>query len=236
MRAGRRTAICAAVSFPLLFGNSAHGNARGEFAFASSTIEGFALEAATLWSADRGRPQIENIVCRGDNQDLEFVVERNGRISVLHSQFLTDRVTNGHREHGAYLGDQLWLYIDQDRFELRNIGSPGRSFSNFPYVPNEQGEIILTWHGTVSVRRHESEAFRPLAGYYEQMVDARSLAWSLKQPDPLAHREEGVKLGKRYRIDNRGLKQAVAWCRQAVASPAAQIMPAELREQFSKSE
>ncbi|MBS0480590.1 MAG: hypothetical protein JSR96_00255 [Proteobacteria bacterium] len=234
----RKLTTLFAATFSVLWNGPALAQSvRGEFVFSETKIEGFKLEARTFWIADNTPPEIDTINCIGDNGDIRFEINQVGAIEMLNSQFLTDPDTKGRRDHGVYLDDQIWIYADNDRFELRHIGTANGRFHNFPYAKiDEPTEIILVWRGTRSVRRSEAEPFRPFAGYYEEFVDAKKLEWSMKSPDKSGHRGANVTPGKRYRIDNKGLKSAAEWCRRAVASPAARTLPADLLERLIKRE
>ena len=207
-------------------------SADGTFTFQEGSIEGFELEAKTDWTAS-GAPSIKDISCVGDNQDIRFEINQFGAIDLLSNQFLIQPDAQGCRNFGTSLDDELWFYIDGKRFEFRFISSPSDKFSNFPYAgEGNSGDIILAWHGTRSVRPNGAEEFRPIAGYYEQIVTARRLEWAIKAFAPDQHRERMAIIGKRYRINNTGLSLAVAWCRQAVFSPQARRLPAELLNRF----
>jgi hypothetical protein len=234
MRTGSALLI-AGLSIGLVSTSANSGNRTDRFVFAEHKIEEFELEAHTEWEGD-GAPSVRSVGCNGSNNDIDFYINQVGGIEGLRSRFLLDPDESGHRNHGRVLGDDLWLHIDGKKYEYRSIGYPGDRFLNYPYPPVKPVEIILVWRGTQSIRRNDAEPFRPLASIYEEMVNARKLAWGVKKLDPtVSDRGPNPELKRRYRIDNTGLRQAVEWCRRQVASPAARTLPeAELARLLGK--
>jgi hypothetical protein len=228
-------AVAAAIASPAGGQVSAEYD-QGWFVFAEKKIEGFELKARTGWNAHKRPPFVSEVKCFGDNQDVVFTVNQSGGIELIASQFVADFEADGDRQSGTLLRDVLWLYIDGERYELRNIPAPSNRFANFSYPPVEPGIMLPVWRGTPSVRKSDSEPFRPLSSLYEQIVNAKKFEWRMKIPDPLVHdRNRGLTIDpkRRYRIDNAGLREAVEWCRRQVASPAARTLPADLLAKLS---
>lgn len=220
-----------------------HGGAKGagetgKFDFAQANFANFEVRASSGWRSTGGPPFVDEIECGGGNGDISFGVDALGGIQLLYSQFLREPDEEGERERGAHLGDSLWLFVDQHRFEYRSIPAPNGRFLNYPYPPVEPPEeILLVWRGHHAVRRSDDEAFRPLSSIYEMMVEAKTLEWSLKQRDPTADPDEfAVPPDHRFPIDNAGLGEAVEWCRRQVASTQALTLPAEILERFAVAE
>lgn len=213
------------------------GIEQGWFVFAENQIERFNLQARTGWVANDTPPTVNEVECTGDNESMMFTVNQAGGIQHISNQFIAGLDSRGRPRRGAYLGDVLWLNVDGDRYELRNIKTPDRRFTNFPYAPFDPGdqEIILVWSGTTSVRQSEAEPFRPISSIYEQIVKAKKIEWSMKVADPNIERDPDFSPGRRYRIDSSGLRSAVAWCRHQVAAPAARMLPADLLKKMTGS-
>jgi hypothetical protein len=164
---------------------------------------------------------------------MEFSMSGAGALSSLRIRFSRDVERIGPQE-ATLLGDQLWLYIDGERWEYANI--PGRStFSNFDYRKNEGGIVIGGWLGHQAVRKSHGGEWIHLSRFYERLIAAKRIEWGYKSRDwAVVNRhvtENQLPKGwetARYQINNAELRSAVSWCARQVGSRAPYVLPAHM--------
>jgi hypothetical protein len=206
-----------------------------EFTFSQQTIGSFRVSARTRLLWREGQPTIRSIDCLGDSQDIEFVVAQNGQIERLQLNFTGEANENGSKPQITLLGDHLWLYVDDQRYEFANFQRESR-VANFAYAPVESSEeqvVMPQWIGHSAVRRSSAEPFMDMSRIYSSLIAARRLQWQFKSRDwsLVDGRESSNRLpdgwqSHRYSIDNLNLEEAIGWCTIQVALPIARRLPA----------
>lgn len=209
----------------------------GQFEFARTKIGAFEATAETTidWHGDA--PFVQDVNCFADNQDIRFIVGRTGEIKSLGFAFRGSPEPDGDRPEITLTGDALWLFVDGKRYEHRNI-SAGERFTNYAYAPPPKDTVILpVWRGYRGIRTSETNAFVNMSLIYGDILRARKLEWAFKSRNwdqvdrsvPENALPKGWE-GRRYPIDNKGLKATVEWCAAAVASDASRRLPPQILE------
>lgn len=208
------------------------------FDFATAAQDGFKLKAWTEINWNDGQPYVGDILCEGWSEDASFEIEGSGNIRSLRLGFHGLPDEDGERSGITLTGDTLWLYVDGQRYEYRNIGMAAPTFSNhtYPPDPNPEREIILTWRGHHAVRASETDPFMHLSRIYSDLVSAKAIEWGYKsrnwndvdQREPENRLPDGWET-RRYPVKIAGLRAAVDWCTRQVQSDAARAFPANLQ-------
>ncbi len=213
------------------------------FEFATRHTSSWVLTAATNvnWpeGPDAGHPTVASIGCRGESRQFDFSMTGAGDIDRLRARFLGNFDRDGEREEITLLGDHLWLYIDGARWEYANIPAHSTAFSNLQYPPPASDLILPLWRGYQAVRKSADEPWVNLKLIYDRLVSARRMEWSFKSRDWSVVDKRNPKNAlpenwrtQRYKIDTDGLHGAVLWCARQVASEAAYILPAAMRDRL----
>ncbi|WP_220128478.1 hypothetical protein [Sphingomonas sp. CGMCC 1.13658] len=203
------------------------------FDFARTRLGSFELVAETTIRWRHDIPMIDSVQCRGDNGDIRFVIEQGGRLVSLSFSFAGQPDEEGNRGSLAYLGDELWLFVDGTRYEYRNISAPTNRFSNFTY-PEAPGDqiIVPVWRGYHAVRAPGSTTFIDISRIYEDLVKARRLEWGFKSrnwreidPNVPENQLPNGWESHRYPINKKRLREAVDWCSEQVGSDVSRQLP-----------
>lgn len=213
------------------------------FDFATLRTPGWTLTGTTNvnWGRPRAirEPMVSSVECTGESEQFRFTMNASGDVSWLGLSFLGNPDEDGERENITLLGDRLWLYIDGERWEYANIPTHSRAFSNIDYPPPESKEIILLWHGHKAVRRNQDQPWINFDLLYYRLITAKRIEWRFKSRNwaDVDKSESADQLPKnwektRYKVDNKGLQDAILWCARQVSSKDAYILPAEIRQQF----
>ena len=182
-------------------------------------------------------PTVAGVECTGESPQFAFNMSSSGGVSSLRAKLLGKADEDGEREEITLLGDRIWLYIDEERWEYANIPAHSREFSNIPYPPPESDIILPVWRGYQVVRRAEDQPWVNLNLLYHRLITAKRIEWSFKSRDWTVVDMKNVEnrlprnwQTTRYRIDNEGLNDAIFWCARQVSSEKAYILPTRMRE------
>jgi hypothetical protein len=219
-------------SASLISGPAAAEQRASSFDFAETKIGGFGVKATTEIEWTTVDPYIGEIRCEGSNEEVRFVVNGRGAISWLNFTFDGPPDDTGNRAQLTYLGDVIWLYLDGEKIEYHNIGTPTNRFPNYAYPPEEDREILLLWTGYRALRTSKDAPLVDMAMFYQDIVDARKIEWGFKSRDwkdiDKSNPNNALPTGwekRRYHINTKGLRGAVHWCAVQVSSSAATTLP-----------
>lgn len=219
-----------------LAGTHAHAQTSTTFESANAQGPGWTSKATTNVDlgdiVEKRPPRVSGVDCYGEGPAFEFRMDGTTDLTMLQLQFLGDPDSDGERDQITLIGDHLWLFIDNERWEYANIPVRSPVFKNVAYPPQSSDIVLSVWRGYQAVRRSEAEPWINLKLIYHRLIFAKKVRWGFKSRDwtvvDKSIADNDMPSGwqsKRYEIDIHGLRGAFDWCARHVSADDAYVLP-----------